>query len=498
MTVAVRDQGFHDVKTSVETLDDVKIKLTVEVEAERVKRAFDRAARELAKEVNLPGFRPGKAPRKVIEQRFGQGAIAQAALEESISEYYVEALRQEQVEPVAQPDVDVERFDEAAGCAFTATVEIRPTFDPPDHTGIRVEHPDWEVTDAEVDEQLEVLRDRFAELDEVERTAQDGDYVTLSLDVELDGEPLEDVSVTDAMYEIGSGGVTPKLDETLIGAAAGDELSYDDQLPDGFGDHSGKEATFRIRVADVRAKNLPDLDDDFAMTASGFDTLDELRDDVRKSVQRLRIQQARHELRGRVLDAYLARVEIPLPQTMIDGEVDERMHRLEHQADEYGVSVEDLLGSQDSSRDEFTEQARGQATNAVKARIVLDRLAETLDVGVSSGDIEMEILRHAQASGMKPEDVANAIQSQGSLPVLVGDVMRRKAIDVIVEAAEVDGAPSQELLAELELIPSEVPDEDAEQPSRLIVPGQEPDVAEGGDISGGAGRDASGLIVPGR
>jgi trigger factor len=477
------------VKTSLETLDEVKVRLAVEVEPQRVKQAFDRAARELSRQVSLPGFRPGKAPRRLLEQRLGTGAIAQAAMEDAIGDYYLEALQAEDVNPVGQPDLDVERFDETEGCAFTATVEIRPTFEPPDHTGISVTHPDWEVGDDEVAEQLEQMRERFAEVDVVERPAASGDLVTLDLRVEVDGEELESARVSDALYEVGSGGVTPILDQEIVGKQAGDEFSYADSLPDDYPDHGGAQATFHVSVTDVREKSLPALDDDFATTASAFDTLDELRADVRASLLRMRIQQARHELRGRVLEAYLARVDVPLPPAMVDGEVAERLHRLEHQAEQYGMDIGQLLELQGTTRDDFEARAREEASDSVKARLVLDELAQQLDVPIAAADIEAEIARHARASGMPPDEVARVIQEQGTLPVLAGDVLRRKAIDVVVEAAEVTGGPDDALLADLGLV--EQDDADADQDADddgpgLIVPGAE------------SGEPESELIVPSR
>lgn len=479
-------------KTSVETLDPVKVKLTVEVEPKRVKQAFDRAARELAKQVNLPGFRPGKAPRRLLEQRLGEGAIAQAAMEDALSEYYAEALDAEDIQPVAQPEVDVESFDETEGARFTATIETRPTFDPPDHTGISVTFPDHEVDEDEVDEQISDLRERFAEVDEVERPAKKGDLVTIDLQVELDGEMLEDANVEDALYEVGSEGVTPKLDEEVVGKEAGDEFSYDDELPEGYPQHGGKPATFHVTVKDVREKTLPDLDDDFATTASAFDTLEELRADIRNSLLRRRIQEGQHELRGHILEAYLARVDVPLPESMVESEVEQRMHQMEHQAERFGMQVEDILEAEGTTREEFEENARKQAQGAVKAQLVLDTLAQQLDLGLDPSDLDQEIMRHAQSNQMAPEEVARIIQEQGSLPMLIGDILRRKTIDAIVAEADIDGGPSDEQLIELGLMD----DPDAEDPEAagsdeerpgLIVPGQD----EPGD------EDAE-LIVPGR
>jgi trigger factor len=479
------------VKTSVENLDPVKVKLTVEVEPKRVKQAFDRAARELAKQVHLPGFRPGKAPRRLLEQRLGDGAIAQAAMEASLSDYYAEALQAEELEPVAQPEVDVESFDETDGARFTATVEIRPEIDPPDHTGISVTFPDFEVDEDEVDEQLQSLRERFAEVDEVEREARTGDMVTLDLKVEVDGEILEDATVEDALYEVGSEGVTPKLDEEVVGKEAGDEFSYDDELPEGYPEHGGKPATFHVTVKDVREKTLPDLDDDLATTASAFDTLDELKADIRNTLLARRVQEGQHEIRGRIVEAYLARVDVPLPESMVDGEVEARMQRLQSQAEQYGMTVEDILGAEGTDRAAWEADQRTQAENGVKAQLVLDALARKLEIGLDAGDLDQEIIRHAQSNGLPPEQIAKIIQEQGSLPMLIGDIMRRKTIDAIVDEAQIDGGPSDDQLIDLGLKPDPDADDEAgdgnDDAPGLIIPGQDD-----------AGEGDSELIVPGR
>jgi trigger factor len=440
------------VKTSVETLDPVKVKLTVEVEPKRVKQAFDKAARELAKQVNVPGFRPGKAPRRLIEQRFGDGVIAQQALEASLSDYYAEALQSEEIVPVGQPEVDVESFTEAEGCTFTATVEVRPDVELPDHTGISVSFPQWDVDDARIDEQLEQMRERFAEVEVVERPAKTGDLVTIDLAVAIDGTELESARVEDALYEIGSAGVTPKLDEQAVGKAAGDEFTYEDPLPEGYPEHGGEDATFTVTVKDVREKQLPDLDDDFATTASEFDSIQELRKDIRDALLKRSIVQAQHDLRGSILEAYLAGVEVPLPQTMVDADAEQRLHQLQHQAERFGADVEQLLELEGTTREEFESNAREQAEGTVKAQLVLDQLASKLEVPVESADIDREIVRHAQTNEMPPQEIARIIQQQGSLPALLGDIMRRKAIDAIVAAAEVDGAPDEAVLAEVGLV----------------------------------------------
>ncbi|MFO7961275.1 MAG: trigger factor [Nitriliruptoraceae bacterium] len=493
-------------KTSTETIDPVQVKLTVEVEPKRVKQAFDRAARELAKQVDLPGFRKGKVPRRLLEQRFGSGVIAQTAMEDALSGYYAEAVQAEDLQPIAQPEVDVETFDETEGCVFTATVQIRPTFDPPDHTGIGVSFPEWDVDDGEVDQQLETMRERFAEVDEVERSATLGDLVTIDLEVEVGGVELEDATVEDALYEVGSEGVTPKLDEEVVGKAAGDTFTYEDELPEEYPDHGGELATFHVTVKDVREKTLPALDDDFATSASEFETMEELRADLERSLTRRKVEQAQHELRGRILEAYLARVDVPLPPAMVEEETNNRLHEVEHQAERFGMSAEQLLEAQGLSPEEHEEQTASQATASVKAQLVLDALATRIEPDLAPADIDQEIVRHAQANGVAPDEIARIVQEQGSLPALIGDIVRRKTIDAIVAAADIEGGPSDEELIELGLLedPAAAADEaaadeaaaddaaaDDDHAPGLIVPGQDRDTDSDDDA-------APELIVPGR
>lgn len=436
-------------KTTVERVDEVSVKLTVEVEAKKVKQAMDRAARELAKNVNLPGFRPGKAPRRLLEQRFGPGSIAQQALEDSLSDWYVAALEREDLTPVAQPKVDVEKFDENEGCEFTADIEIRPEIDLPPHEGIDVTFPDWDVADQDVDNQLAELRERFAEVDEVDRAAARGDYCTIDLVVKVGGEELEDAKVEDALYEVGSGGVTPNLDDAIQGRSAGEEFTYTDQLPDTFPEHAGEEAEFTVTVKDVREKTLPALDDDFAETASEFETIDELRKDVRNNLLRRRIAEAQQKVRDQLLEAYLATVEVTTPPSMLSDFVDARRHNLEHQAEQFGMDLDSLLEAQGHSRDEWEEEAMKAAAGAVKGQLVLDALAEKLEMDVTPEDLDFEIFRHAQIQGQSPEQIAQSVVQNNAVGALAGDALRRKTITAMMDAANVEGAPDDQVLIEL-------------------------------------------------
>jgi trigger factor len=440
------------VTTSIETLDEVRIRLTVEAGPERVRVFFDRAARELAKQVDVPGFRKGKAPRRVVEQRVGTAAIAQAALEDALQDFYVEALTAESLDTVARPEVDVQHFGEEEGCAFTATVEVRPTIALADHHGIRVSHPEWRATEAEIDQQLDRLREQFAEVEVTERAAEAGDLVTVDLRVSVAGQELDSARVDGALYEVGSGGVTPELDRRIVGAAAGDQLDYEDALPADYPEHGGADATFSVRVVDVRSKRLPELDDDFADTAGGFDSLGELRDDVGRSITRRRVMEGRHQLRGVVTDAFVALHQVPVPPAMLEDAVHDRLHRLADEAAQFGGTLEELLALEGTSREDYEARLREQTEQLLTAQLVLDALAKQLGVTVQASDIDREFARLAIEHRMDAKQVARLVAQQGTLPVLVGDIVRRRAIDALLDAAEIDGGPDEATLLELGLV----------------------------------------------
>jgi trigger factor len=448
------------VTTSVETLDDVKVRLTVEAGPARIKEFFDRAARELAKQISVPGFRKGKAPRKVVEQRVGAAAIAQAALEEALQDLYLEALTAESLDTVARPEVDVQRFDEEEGCTFTAVVEVRPTIEVADHHGIRVSFPEWHAADAQIDAQLDHLREQFADVEVVGRAAAAGDLVTLDLRVTVEGVELESARVEGALYEVGSGGVTPELDRQVLGASAGDVLRYDDELPADYPEHGGASAAFEVRVVDVRHKQLPELDDDFADSAGGFDSLAELRDDIARSLTRRRIMEGRHELRGVVTDAFVALHKVPVPPSMLESAVHDRLHRLSDEAAQLGGTLDELLALEGTSREEYEVRLKEQTEQLLTAQLVLDALAQELGITVQASDLDREFARLAIEHRMDAKQVARLVQQQGTLPMLVGDVVRRKAIDALLEAAEIDGGPDEATLLEVGLAvpPAPVPD----------------------------------------
>ena len=470
------------VTATVERIDDVSVKLTVEAAPERVRAAFDRAARAISKDINLPGFRKGKAPRRIIEQRVGTAAIAQAALDEALQEFFVEALQTTELDTVARPEVDVTNFDEEEGCAFTVTVEVRPEIALADHHGINVSHPEWQVSDAEVEEQLERLREQFAEVEVVERAAAAGDLVTIDLRLSVDGVAIESATVEGALYEVGSGGVTPELDRRALGASAGDVLEYEDELPADYPEYGGADAAFTVTITDVREKRLPELDDDFADSAGGFDTIADMRADVADSLMRRRVMEGRHELRGVVTEAFVALHDVPVPPTMLADSVAERIERMSQEAAQFGGTLDELLQLEGTSREDYEVRLGEQMADMLRAQLVLDALARELGLTVQAADIDREFGRLAAEHRTDAKRIAELVRDQGTLPMLVGDILRRQAIDTVLDAAEVTGGPDEATLQRLGLVAVEPePDADTEpEPDPQPQPdaGLEPDAAD--------------------
>jgi len=456
-TASLVNAKANPVATTVERIDDVTVKLTVEAAPERVKHAFDRAARELSKEVNIPGFRKGKAPRRVIEQRVGTAALSQAALDDALQDFYLEAIRGEELDVVARPQVEVTHFDEEHGCTFTVSVEVRPEIELSDHHGITVTHPDWQAPAEQVDTQLEAIRQQFAEVEVVERPAAAGDLITIDLRLAIDGTEIESARADGALYEVGSAGVTPELDRQALGASAGDVLAYEDAMPESYPEHGGKMAAFTVTVIDVREKRLPELDDDFADSAGGFDSLEELRADIERSITHRRVLEGRHELRGVVTEAYVARHDVPVPPTMLQDSIADRIARLSDEAAQFGGTLEELLEIEGTTREAYEERLKEQTETLLRAQLVLDALASKLEITVSSQDLDREFGRLAIEHRTDPTSIARLVQQQGTLPVLVGDVLRRKTIDVLLEAAEVSGGPDEDTLVRLGLVRPEAP-----------------------------------------
>jgi len=423
------------VKSDLETLNPTRVKLTVEVPFEELKPSLDAAYRKIGAQVTIPGFRKGKVPPRVIDQRFGRATVLDEAVNEALPKFYGEALEANDVSPLGQPEVDVTSFVDGQQLTFTAEVDVRPEFDLPDYDGLEVTVDDADVSDAEVDEQLDGLRERFATLTGVDRAAADGDFVSIDLSASVAGEAVDDLTAKGLSYQVGQGSLLDGLDEAITGLAAGEKADFPTALVGG--DHAGEEATVTVEVKSVKERELPELDDDFAQTASEFDTLDELRADVRTRVEGMKAVQQGVQARDRVLEALLAKVEIPLPEGVITAEIESRNHNLAHQLEAASMTKADFLAAEGQSEEEFDADIDQRTRGAMTAQFVLDKVVEKEQLSVNEAELTQHILRTASRYGMGPDQFAQQVVQAGQVPVLVSEVVRGKALALVLERAKV-------------------------------------------------------------
>ncbi|GIV01018.1 MAG: trigger factor [Actinomycetota bacterium] len=432
-------------QTTLENTDKHTVKLTVEVEPERFGRDLERAYRKVAEQVRIPGFRKGKAPRPIIDAQVGRETVLAEFLEEAVPVYYREALREHELAPISQPDIDLHQLEEGKPFVFSATVEVRPRlrFTEADYKGIRVERPAVEVTEEEVDRLLDALRERFAELEPVQRPAMKGDYVLIDLRATVHGQEVPEATRPDFLYEVGAGEFTGKLDEELQGKRAGEILRFNATLDDRFGDRAGQEVSFQVLVKEVKGKRLPEADDGFARTASEFDTLEELRAALREQLEANKRRAADAEVRDRVLRTLVERTEVDLPETLVQEETEHRVAHARERAEQLGLTLERLLELQGTDELRFRAEAREHAVRAIVSDLVLEAVARAEDLQVTAEELAAEIGRLARALGRDPKEVATSLEQSGQIVALAGDIIRSKALDVLVEHAEIvpeDGA----------------------------------------------------------
>ena len=454
-------------QTTVEETDKHIVKLTVEVESERVGKDLDRAYRKVAQQVRIPGFRKGKVPRQIIDAQIGREAVLGEFLEDAVPEYYREALRENELAPIAQPDIDLEHVEEGSPLVFTATVEVRPRLklEERDYKGLEVAKPSTAVSEHEVDELQDSLRDRFAELETAQRPAHSGDYVVIDLRAHRHDEEVAEATRLDFLYEVGTGEFTGTLDEELEGKRAGEILKFNATLDARFGERAGQEVSFQVLVKEVKGKKLPAADDDFAKTASEFDTLEELRGALRQQLEQNKERAAEASVRDRVLQRLVDSVDVDLPDSLVDEETEHRVIHAKERAQQIGMTLEQLLEVQGMDELQFRADARAHATRAIEADLVLEAVARQEDLEVTAEELGQEIGQLAAALGRDPKEVAKSLERSGQVVSLAGDIIRSKALDVLIEHANVTPEDVTEE-AEASEAPSQLPrDESAEEGS---------------------------------
>ena len=430
-------------KTAVEELTPTRVKLTIEVPFEELKPSLDKAYKSLSQQVRLKGFRPGKVPARLIDQYVGRGAVLQEAVNDALPELYGKAVEENELFVLGQPEIEVTKLDDGTQFDFTAEVDIRPKFEVPDYDGLEVTVDEAVVTPDEVEETLANLRERFAQLKGAERAVQEGDYVSIDLSATQDGEDVEDARTSGYSYEVGSSSSVEGLDAELAGLSAGESKTFTSKLV--AGEHAGEDAEITVVVNSVKVKELPDADDDFAQLASEFDTIGELRADIRKRLERQKRLNQLAQARDKALEALLEKIDIPLPDSVIDSEIERRNEQLEQQLGYAGLTKDAYLESESKTAEEFETEVADAARLAVKGGFVLDQLALQEDLGVENEELSEYVVSQAMQMGVQPQQLAQHLTDSGQIPALVSEVLRTKSLNLLVEHVKIKDESGNEI-----------------------------------------------------
>jgi len=421
------------VKSTVETLSPTRVRLAVEVPFEELRPSLDAAYKKIGAQVKVPGFRPGKVPARVIDQRVGRAAVLEEAINDALPKVYGKAARDAAIRPLGQPEIDVTHLEDGQMLSFTAEVDVRPEVILPELAGLTVTVDDVTVSDDEVDEQLDGLRDRFGTLKGVERPVQTGDYVSLDLVAIADGVEVEGGSAKGLSYEVGTGDLINGLDDAIVGKSAGEAATFTSTLQQG--DSAGSGAEITATVNSVKEKELPAVDDEFAQLASEFDTVAELKDDLRTRLGRIKSLEQGAQARDKVLAKLLETVDFPLPESAVKAEVEFREHEVVHSLGHDDEVFDRYLTMRGKTREEFTAELRAGAEKSVRVQFVLDAIADKNEVQIGDSELTEYLVREAARYEIPPQEFANQIVEAGNLPDLIAGVRRNKALATVLETA---------------------------------------------------------------
>ncbi len=453
-------------KSAVETISPTRVKLIVEVPFDELKPMLDDAYRTIGAQVQIPGFRKGKVPNRIIDQRVGRGAVIQEAVNEALPKFFAEAAEAENLRAIGQPEVDVTAvpIEDGQDLEFTVETDVRPELDLPDLEGIAVEVDEVQASDEDIEERLTGLRERFGSLVGVERAVEDGDFVSIDLTAVIEDEEID--SVSGVSYEVGSKNMLEGMDEALVGMAAGETKTF--TAPLAGGDQEGQDAECTVTVQSVKVRELPELDDDFAQLASEFDTLEELRADVVTQAQQAKKYEQGIQARDRLLEHLLDTVEIPVPDGVVEAEVHSH-----------------LEGENRLEDDEHRAEVQESTRKAMRAQFLLDAIAEKLEVRVEQPELIEYLVMSAQQYGMDPNQFAQTIDQQGQIPSIVQEVARRKALAAVLDQATVTDTAGTRIDLD-DLVPQAEAVEDDDEDALADAPTDETSTEE----SVAAGADA--------
>ncbi|MCQ6272121.1 trigger factor [Pseudarthrobacter sp. R1] len=412
-------------KSAVENLTPTRVKLNVEVPFEELKPSIDSAYKTVASQIQVPGFRKGKVPAKLIDQRVGRGYVLETAINEGLNGWYQAAVQESGIRPLSRPEVEITEVPDPSatdgGLKFAAEVDVRPEIELPDYAGIQVEVAAAQSSDEDVDKALDELRGRFGTLKSVERPAADGDFLTIDITATIEGEEVD--SAAGLSYQVGSGTMLEGLDEAVTGLSIDEDAIFNTTLVGG--DHAGEEAQVKVVVKAVKERELPEANDDFAQLASEFDTLAELREDLAKQAADSKVVEQGVEARDKVLDKLVELVEVPVP----DSVVEEQLEAHFKEGNGHGEGEHDT--------EEHREEVRANTARAFQNEIILDAIAEKEEVNVSQNELIDYIVTTASQYGMDPNQFAQIIDQSGQVPMMVSEVRRRKALAVVLGQATV-------------------------------------------------------------
>lgn len=427
--------------STLETLEDNKIKLSITIEESEFEPKLDAAYKALSKEVNLPGFRKGKVPRKLIEQRFGPEIAREEALRQALPEYYSQAVVDNDVDVIAAPEIDITGGQSEGDVSFDAVVEVRPVISVSGHDSLRVEIPSPIPNDQDLEDRIDSIRRQHAELDTVDRAAADEDHVTIDIAGTIEGEPVPGLTAEDYDYVVGSGAVVAEIDENLRGASAGDELKFSADHPD---ETQEDTIDFVITVKEVQASVLPEADDDFAKEASEFDTMDELRDDLMARLDNVKRAQSVQALDNNTGEALAALVTDDLSEALIEDEMENRGQDMAMRLQAQGIQLEQYLQITGTTPDQFREQLREQAEITARVDLALRAVAEQEAIEVSEEELDEELMVLATQLDQPLESVREQLEAAGRLKSIRSDMRIRAAHAWVTDRAEIvdeDGNP---------------------------------------------------------
>ncbi|OFS20586.1 trigger factor [Corynebacterium sp. HMSC04H06] len=413
-------------KTTVDKLSDTRVKLTVNVPFAELDKEIDQAYAAIAQQVAIPGFRKGKAPRQLIDARFGRGPILEQVVNDMLPSRYEQAVTENDLKVIGQPDVDISKIEDKDFVEFTAEVDVRPEIEVPDFADLSVTVPAITVEDADVDKELENLQERFGELKDTKRKMKTGDIAVIDLTAEVDGKKIDEASTEGLNYRIGDDDLIKGLDTALRGLKTDEDAEFTAKLESG--EHKGEEATIKVHVQQTKERKLPDLDDEFAQLASEFDTIDELRDATKTQVEEQKKAQQAGNIRDEVLKAALDKVSFELPESIVEEQTHAQLHQVLGQLAQDEKALAQLLEAQGTTREEFDADARKSAEESVRTQLFLDTVAEQEQPEVSQQELTDHILFTAQSYGMDPNQFVQQLQSNGQIGNLFADVRRGKAL----------------------------------------------------------------------